>query len=215
MKKVLRILTAIVLFTLATATSFGEEWYFEVNPSDIRMYSTEGLKRPSWFRETYELTNFVNLSFFTSKTFIPPYKDSLRSVMVNKKEWPVFVIDSNGLPSIYQSDRFKEMLDSDLKFVASGYPVLLENGNKSHIKNTYFSKRRCARTAIGIHPNGSVIVYVSTAATLKDVQEFFWSIGCVDAINFDGGSSTFLIVDGKTIYSTKKGHSYPNVLSWK
>lgn len=215
MKKI-HIITAIVLFTLATATSLAEEWYFEVNPQNIRLYSSEkGLKRPSWFSETYDISNFVNLSFFTGKTFIPPYRDSIQSVMNNRKGWPVFTIDTNNFPCIYRSDSFKEITNDDLKFVASGYPILLENGNKVEIKNTYFSKRKCARTAIGIHPNGSIIVYVSTASTLKDVQNFFWSIGCVDAINFDGGSSTFLIVDGKQIYSSKKGHSYPNVLSWK
>lgn len=213
--KNITIIMITAMFLFGTITTTANEWFFEVNPSKIRMYSSNRLEKASWFKETYGVQNFVNLSFFTSKTFIPPYKDSIRSVETNKKQWPVFVIDTTGTPCIYRSSEFKQITGNNVKFSASGYPILLENGKKVKIYNSYFSKRRCARTAVGIHPNGSVIIYVNTSATLKDVQKFFWTIGCVDAINFDGGSSTFLILNGKKMYSSNKGHSYPNVLSWE
>ena len=60
-----------------------------------------------------------------------------------------------------------------------------------------------------------MIIYVTTSATLKQVQDYFAGLGCMDAINFDGGSSTFLYLDGKKVYSSNEGRSYPNVLYWE
>jgi exopolysaccharide biosynthesis protein len=107
-----------------------------------------------------------------------------------------------------------KLTGTDVEYIVSGYPILIQDSKKTKVSKSFFSRRRCPRTAIGIHPNGSVIIYVTTASTLKEVQTYLLTLGCTDAINLDGGSSTFLYLEGKKVYSSNQGRSYPNVLSW-
>lgn len=213
----MNIIIVAILF-LSTTILHPKEWTFEVSPSQLKMCSGNGLHRPNYFVEKCGIKNMVNLSFFTAKTFIPPYKDLETTNMKNPKKWPFLTIENDGFPFIYSgkelNDKNFEIVRKETKFIASGFPILVRDGRRTKISKSYFSKRRCARTAVGIHPNGSMIVYVNTAATLKQVQDYFVQLGCMDAINFDGGSSTFLYLDGKKVYSSNEGKSYPNVLYW-
>lgn len=203
---------------LCTAIVSAKEWTFELSPCQLKMCSVSGLHRPQYFVEKCGIRNMVNLSFFTAKTFIPPYKDLETSNLKNPKKWPFLTIEGDGFAFIYDGKELKDpefdIVRNETKFIASGYPILMRDGKKTKIKKSYFSRRRCPRTAVGIHPNGSMIVYVTTSATLKEVQNYFLNIGCIDAINFDGGSSTFLYIDGKKVFSSNQGRSYPNVLYW-
>lgn len=214
MKKLL-----IVMLCLYTTVLSAKEWVFEISPNQLKMCSVSGLHRPKYFVEKCGIKNMVNLSFFTAKTFIPPYKDLETTNLKNPKKWPFLTIENDGFPFIYDGNELNEknfdIVRKETKFIASGYPILIREFKKTRISKSYFSRRRCPRTAVGIHPNGSMIIYVTTSATLKQVQDYFVGLGCMDAINFDGGSSTFLYLDGKKVYSSNEGRSYPNVLYWE
>lgn len=206
------------LLVVGTIVSSSREWTYEISPRQLKMCSGVGLQRPKYFIERCGIKNMVNLSFFTTKTFIPPYKDLQTTNLKNPKKWPFLTIEGDGFAFIYEgreldNDNFN-IVRNETKFIASGYPILIRDGIRKKIRNSFFSRRKCARTAVGIHPNGSIIIYVSDRATLKDVQEYLLTLGCIDAINFDGGSSTFLYIDGKKVYSSNEGKSYPNVLYW-
>lgn len=208
----------VVLLCICSTVLSAKEWTFEISPRDLKMCSGVGLQRPKYFVEKCGIKNMVNLSFFTSKTFIPPYKDLETSNLKNPKKWPFLTIEGDGFAFIYDGKELTnaefDIVRKETKFIASGFPILMRDGRKTRIRKSFFSKRRCARTAVGIHPNGSMIVYVTTSATLWQVQDYFAQLGCIDAINFDGGSSTFLYLDGKKVYSSNEGKSYPNVLYW-
>jgi hypothetical protein len=211
------ILMSLILMT--TIMVYGKEWSFELNPKQIKMCSSNKLQRPSYFIDSCKTKNMVNLSFFNSRTYIGPYKDRRVSSYDSPKNWPFFVIEK-GEAYIYDGKSWGQtfnlkMIGLTTDYMVSGYPVLLQDGKKTKVKKSFFSRRKCPRTAIGIHPNGSVILYVNTRATLRDLQDYFTSIGCTDAINFDGGSSTFLYLNGKKVYSSNEGRSYPNVLYWE
>lgn len=214
----MKIFILLMLSFITAAISNSKEWTFEISPRELKMCSGVGLQRPQYFVEKCGIKNMVNLSFFTSTTFIPPYKDLETTNLKNPKKWPFLTIEGDGFAFIYNGKELTnsgfDIIRNETKFIASGYPILMRDGKRTKIRNSFFSKRRCARTAVGIHPNGSLIVYVTTVATLKQVQDYFVSIGCTDAINFDGGSSTFLYIDGKKVYSSNEGKSYPNVLYW-
>lgn len=214
MKQIVTILFVIVFYH----TSSGKDWVFELNPTQIRMYSETELRSPTYFLEKYSIKNMVNLSFFTSKSFIPPYKDLTTTHYKNPKQWPFISIESDGTCLIYKksdlTDATRNLIFAETKYMASGFPLLLRDGKKIKLSKSFFSRRHCPRTAIGIHPNGSILVYVSTSATIRQVQEKLFSFGCVDALNLDGGSSTFLYLDGKKIYSSNKAKLYPNILCW-
>ena len=202
-----------------TAVSlFGKEWTIEISPQQLKMCSVKGLHRPQYFIEKCGVKNMINLSFFTASTFIPPYKDLETTNLKNPKKWPFLTIENDGFPFIYEGKELDnanfDIVLNETKFIASGYPILIREGERTKIKKSFFTRRKCPRTAIGIHPNGSIIIYVTTSATIKQVQDYFVTLGCMDAINFDGGSSTFLYLNGEKVYSSNQGRSYPNVLYW-
>ena len=210
-------LLTILLLLLSTQT-WGREWSFELRPDELRFCSASKLERPMWFVDSCGIQNMMNLSFFTGTTFIPPYKDNRVTVWKNKKKWPFFVINGTSFQLYdgkdWNSVRKDTILKENADAIVSGYPILIKNGNKRKLPKSFFARRRCARTAIGFHPNGSIILYITAAGTLKDVQAYFYRMGCTDALNLDGGSSTFLYLNGKHVYSSKEGRSYPNVLYW-
>ena len=208
----------VTILFLCTTIISAKEWTIEVSPLQLKMCGGSGLHRPQYFIDKCGAKNMVNLSFFTAKTFIPPYKDLETTNLKNPKKWPFLTIEGDGFPLIYDgkelNDKNFDIVRKETKFIASGYPILMRDGKRTRIRNTFFSRRRCPRTAVGIHPNGSMIIYVNTSATLKQVQDYFAQLGCMDAINFDGGSSTFLYLNGEKVFSSNKGKSYPNVLYW-
>lgn len=73
---------------------------------------------------------------------------------------------------------------------------LLENGELG----TNLSSERTARTAIGIKPDGTVLLYTldgkqpghSVGATFTQIAMRLRELGCVEAIGLDGGGSTML-----------------------
>ena len=216
----MKFLSLLAVLILSSVTIFANqtEWVFEVNPRNVKMFSSDKLERPLWFLETYKSSNMVNLSFFNHRTYIGPYKDRRVSSYNSPKNWPFLVIEK-GEAYIYDAKGWKQngnpkMIGVTAEYVAAGFPVLIQDGKKTKISKSFFSRRRCARTAVGIHPNGSLIIYVTKRATLKELQSYLSTMGCTDAINFDGGSSTFLYLDGKKVYSSNEGRSYPNVLYW-
>ena len=209
----------LLLLVIPSLVSYGKEWSFELNPAQIKMCSSNKLEHPSYFIDSCKTKNMVNLSFFNSRTYIGPYKDKRVSSYDSPKNWPFFVIE-NGEAYIHDGKNWGQnfnlkMFGITTDYMVSGYPILIEDSKKTKIYKSFFSRRKCPRTAIGIHPNGSVIIYVTTGATIRDLQEYFISIGCTDAINFDGGSSTFLYLNGKKVFSSNHGKSYPNVLYWE
>ncbi len=83
---------------------------------------------------------------------------------------------------------------SDVTFAVAGSHLLLKDGQFVDTPNT----ERTARTLIGIKPDGNVVFYTidgkmsdfSVGATQKQAATIMRDLGCVDAINLDGGGST-------------------------
>lgn len=204
MKKILTILYVLLL----TFSVSAKEWSFKVDKDSLHLISTTGMHKPAWYMDQYGVRNFVNLSFFTGRGFIPPYKDDSVTVLRNPFKWPYFCIGDScyvelgGVP------------DNDNKFIFSGYPVLLKDSQPQRIKRSFFSRRVCPRTAVGVTADGWIIIYVTTGANLKTLQKKMTELGCVHAINLDGGSSTFLYLDGEPVISSRQARTYPNILSW-
>lgn len=69
-----------------------------------------------------------------------------------------------------------------------------------------------ARSAIGVKKDGTIVL-VTTVATVKDLSGIMKELGCVDAMNLDGGASSGLYVNGR--YITKPGRKLSNILYFK
>ncbi|HLO97386.1 MAG TPA: phosphodiester glycosidase family protein [Fimbriimonas sp.] len=95
-----------------------------------------------------------------------------------------------------------------LENAIGGGPTLLRNGNVSvdgtaQGFNIAFTDQRHPRTAVGRTTEGDLIFAVvdgrqkvSVGATLPEMAEIMKSLGCLDAINLDGGGSSAMAILG-------------------
>lgn len=97
---------------------------------------------------------------------------------------------------------------SDIKHAVGGGPYLLKNGNVFiDSKNEKFSLgggNRDPRTAVGITKNNHLLLVTvdgrqrgSIGMSFYQLAVFLKSIGAINAMNFDGGSSTQMSIKGK------------------
>jgi hypothetical protein len=209
---VVKILTYILVLVVSSYIPLNsKDWTFFVNTHEIRMESSSVRKTSLWFKEKRDAMSMSNLSFFTTKTFVGPYKDTSILSYKNTKRWPVLYLSNSNVKIL----KWNEIPNFNYSYMASGYPLLIHGGEKQKIHNTHFARRNCSRTAVGIMKNGNVLIFISSAATLKRLQDKMYELGCQSVLNLDGGSSTFVYINGKEEYSSNKGNRYPNVLIWK
>jgi uncharacterized protein YigE (DUF2233 family) len=97
-----------------------------------------------------------------------------------------------------------------MKTAIGGGPVLLQNGKILITNNAEykFAGKALAdkhpRTCMGYTKDGSLIILVvqgrqanAAGATLTQCAEILQKIGCVEALNLDGGGSSCLLINGK------------------
>ena len=101
----------------------------------------------------------------------------------------------------------------DVNHIISGGPYLVKNGNVyvdvTEQKLGSIGGRN-PRTAIGYTANNNLIIVTvdgreksSIGMTLFELASFMKSIGCVNAMNLDGGGSTVLYVNGRVVNHPK------------
>jgi exopolysaccharide biosynthesis protein len=98
----------------------------------------------------------------------------------------------------------------EMKTAIGGGPVLVQEG-KIKITNEWERKftgkaikDKHPRTAMGYTSDGKIVIMVvegrnenASGATLIQLAELFLQLGCVEALNLDGGGSSCLLVNGK------------------
>ncbi|MCX2582557.1 phosphodiester glycosidase family protein [Pedobacter sp. MR22-3] len=82
-------------------------------------------------------------------------------------------------------------------------PLLTYHNQNEDLDTTSFTRLRHPRTCLGIKPNGRVILLTvdgrsdnAAGMNLPELTKLMKWLGCSSAINFDGGGSTTLWVDG-------------------
>ena len=196
----------------------AEEWVFEVTPSQIQLIGSDQFKSSKEYLKNQLIENMTNLSFFDGLGAVGVYKDKFITKKDFDKKWPIFSIDREGAHitrRLLLDDVDIHEIIKKSTYAVSGYPLLIENGEKVDIRSSYFTQRMCPRTALGIKENGNILILVTTNATINQLQDFFYFKKCESAINFDGGGSTFLFLNRKKIYTPFFKRYYPNVLTWK
>jgi exopolysaccharide biosynthesis protein len=215
----IKYLIILILSLITSVNNYGKEWIIKIPSKKVRMVSTKGLKHPSWFISKYKIKNFVNLSFF-DKSFISPYRDDSVFKPNNHKLWSYFTID---LPKIYSVPVlspniffYKANVVPTIwsRYMASGTPLLLKDGISQKIYNSSFTNAKRPRTVVGRIGLDTLVLFITTGMRVIDLPDKMKSIGCIDALNLDGGGSTILYMDDMYIYKQKKIRSYPNLLVW-
>jgi exopolysaccharide biosynthesis protein len=166
------------------------------------------------------------------------YTDSSLKYPVAFEKEPVLLKDSSGTVSKYsfvpglhhlpKTEKRRGIRDKwKMKTAVGGGPALLYEGE---IKITNEEERRFygkaiydrhPRTAMGYTKDNKLIVLVvegrnagiAEGATLGQLAQIFKELGCIEALNLDGGGSSCMLVNGKETIkpSDKKQRAVPAV----
>jgi len=105
----------------------------------------------------------------------------------------------------------------EIREAVGGGPRLVRNGVVSveHLQERFsnsFASRRHPRTGVGIRDGTLALVTVdgrqpgsSDGMTLYEFAELFLELGCTQAMNFDGGRSTTMVVRDRVVNSPSSG----------
>lgn len=106
---------------------------------------------------------------------------------------------------------------SNCDYAFGGYFVILEN----FIPENFPARNLDSRTACGLSPDGKTIFILSvegefktksTGLSYQDCALIFQKLGCSDAMQFDGGGSSSLYINGKNQLTHKKSRNAPAFL---
>ncbi len=101
-----------------------------------------------------------------------------------------------------------------VSLAVGGGDLLLKNGVfDASVVDEAHEKQKNPRTAVGVTADGRVIFYAcdgrspktSDGLTLEGLAQAMLELGCVDAMNLDGGGSTTVVVGGATVNSPSDG----------
>jgi len=162
----------------ATVVSGGKvKSYSTVAPEDIITIPADGYVL--WLSDTY-MNKFV--SYFQAPTVGEPVE----------LEYFVYGTDEEGFT-----------LDGVEQIIAGG-PRLVKDGAAETAQEPQFSGDRfkdtyaASRTAVGVTADGKLIFVSTGSATIPQLRALMLHLGCVDAMNLDGGASTGFYCGGVT-----------------
>lgn len=205
------------MFVSTNVHGAKNEWTFLLSTGELHLVNADTKLKPfSWFAKAYNYNTKCNASFFTYNGAVGPFITDLKIKRSNVYGW--WWIGWN-CDTVYVSNKTVTLNDkSKLNYLVSGTPLLLRDGKPVSKKEMLescsrgFFNRKCPRTAIGILGN-IIVIYITTSATIPELQNKMQSLGCSYAINLDGGGSTF--IDSPTVRFPKKiKRNYPNLLAW-
>lgn len=101
--------------------------------------------------------------------------------------------------------------------VVSGGPLLVQNG-RVNVRTAEeqiapdIARGRAPRTALGLKQDGTLLLLVvdgrssaSAGLTLTELAQYFIKLGAVSAVNYDGGGSSEMVINGKIVNQPSDG----------
>jgi len=136
---------------------------------------------------------------------------------------PIIAKGSNPDPSFKDLHTLDQWKWWKMKTAIGGGPVLVQDGsvfitNKEEQLFSYENVDRHPRTAIGYTRNRRLIILViqgrypgvAEGATLEEEAHMLIDLGCIEAMNLDGGGSSCMLINGKeTIQPSDKEGERP------
>lgn len=101
---------------------------------------------------------------------------------------------------------------NDIKYAVGGGPYLVKEGkifvDRQQFTNSFLWRKE-PRTAIGYTKAGTLVMVtidgrkkgVSEGATMSELAKIMWELGCYNAMNLDGGTSTQMVYKGRLVNS--------------
>ena len=155
-------------------------------------------------------TDSVKLFPYAIQFPVEAYKDSVKTI-------PIINVSGNMILNTKTVLKLKQW---KMKTAVGGGPVLVQNSkikitNEEELKFTGKAiNDKHPRTCIGYTKDGYLIIMViqgrftgiAEGATLEQEAKLLMDLGCIEALNLDGGGSSCMLVNGKeTIKPSDKG----------
>ncbi|RYY21300.1 MAG: phosphodiester glycosidase family protein [Chitinophagaceae bacterium] len=136
---------------------------------------------------------------------------------------PLIAAGTKADPGIKDLKTFDKWRWWKMETAIGGGPVLIQNSkvritNKEEQMFVNGENDRHPRTAMGYTKNGNLIILLiqgrfpgeAEGATLREEAEILLNLGCVEALNLDGGGSSSMLINGRqTIRPSDKGLERP------
>ncbi|RXK59008.1 phosphodiester glycosidase family protein [Lacibacter luteus] len=137
------------------------------------------------------------------------YTDSSARFAKAFQQVPGFYKDSFAV--VTQKGLLQRSSKWNMQTAISGGPVLIQNtkiavsNNEEHMFSGKAIDDKHPRTAMGYRADGKLIILVvqgrmpgiAEGATLTELAKLLLDLGCVEALNLDGGGSSCMLVNGK------------------
>jgi exopolysaccharide biosynthesis protein len=124
---------------------------------------------------------------------------------VRQRHQQAAIVITDSTVDIVKTDTLNFNWEDHIKarHIMTSGPLMLLAGNNERIPNDAFCNNRHPRTAVGKKADGTILLFVvdgrfsqSAGMSIPELQKTLRWLGCVDAINLDGGgSSTMYIKD--------------------
>lgn len=110
-------------------------------------------------------------------------------------------IDKNGKADLRSSVKTEPLTGDEWQAISVNFGWIIKDGVNQYTTDDHADASRAPRTVIGIKEDGTLVLMMndgrqspfSAGMTMKELAEIMLSLGCVDAVNCDGGgSSTFI-----------------------
>ena len=138
-------------------------------------------------------------------SLIAPNKIVAKQTVRRRHQQGVVALSDSGM-AILKADTLNFSWENNIHYrdmMTSG-PLLLLNGQNTPIPTDDFSQKRHPRTAVGKMADGSIMLLVvdgrfeeSAGMNLVELQQTMRWLGCVSALNLDGGGSSAMYIKGQ------------------
>lgn len=190
----------------------------EIPKDEIRKIDFALCKQPTetlssfYNRQTDKPAIVANAGFFAMSTGETTfnYVTEGKTISYNKSyQWGMGIIGDNTMQYGWLKDSNKTWRD----FIG-GFPILLDNKRKCDYSYASEINYKARRTAIGYNDNTIFIVCVENPGmNFPELQNLMLDVGCKYAINLDGGGSTKMLYNGKSVTKDATNRAVDNVVA--
>lgn len=161
-------------------------------------------------RQTRKPDLLTNGGFFSMSDGVTcfNFRDENTQIMYNDSyQWGMGIVGNNEIG-------FGNMNEKPWRDFISGYPNLIEHGKKLEITFAKELNYKARRTMLGYNDTTVFFVCVENPGlAYKEMQNLMFNLGCTYAINLDGGGSTKMLHNGKSITKNFTNRAVDNVVA--
>lgn len=173
----------------------------------------------SYFAESHQSLAAINGGFFNIKNGGAVTYLEYHGKQVSNRSWrgdlppgqktnmnAALILTTDGELKIEEIRSSTEYLNSDEEqWVMTAGPMLIQSGIKSELLNGSFTTKKHPRTCIALTTNSLLLITIdgrheeARGASLTELQNFLINLGCINAMNLDGGGSTTLWMNNEVV----------------